>query len=90
MKKLIKKTFDEIYKSQISDLENFNVFDIFESSETFKAKTPQILFSSLSQDFFADITNEEVGCSLPLFELFEEYLLSSKDKIFLFKSTAVN
>lgn len=90
MKKLIKKTFDEIYKSQISDLEDFNVFDIFESSETFKAKTPQIIFSSLCQDFFTDITNDKVGCSLPLFELFEEYLLSSKDKIFLFKSTTAN
>lgn len=86
---LIKKSFDEIYKSQIIGSEDFNIFDMFESSENFKARTPQIIFSSLCQDLFKDLRDEKMSNSLNLFELFEEYLISSKDRIFIVKTISL-
>ena len=86
---LIKKSFDEIYKSQIIGSEDFNIFDMFESSDNFKARTPQIIFSSLCQDLFKDLRDEKSSYSLTLFELFEEYLISSKDRIFLVKTLSL-
>ena len=86
---LIKKSFDEIYKSQIIGSEDFNIFDMFESSENFKARTPQIMFSLFCQDLFKDLIDDKISNSLLLFELFEEYLISSKDRIFLFKNLSL-
>ena len=62
---------------------------MFESSENFKARTPQIIFSSLCQDLFKDLRDEKISNSLTLFELFEEYLISSKDRIFLVKTLSL-
>ena len=89
MEILIKKSFDEIYKSQIIGSEDFNIFDMFESSENFKARTPQIVFSSLCQDLFKDLRDDKMSNSLNLFELFEEYLISSKDRIFIVKAISL-
>ena len=86
----IKSILNDLYKSQLYDLETFSVFDLFESSENVKSKTSDILLFSFYQDLLRDVRSDENSTTVELFKLFEEYLRSSKDKTFLFTNNSFN
>ncbi len=70
----------------MAELETFDIFDLFESDEGAKSKKDFIFFYSFYQDLFEDLISKEKTNTRPIFELFEESLLNSEQKIILLKN----
>lgn len=80
----IEGKIDELFDSTKIDLESFEIFDLFESSEQFKSGSGKIAFSSFYQDLLVNLTLDSNDNSIQIFELFEIFLYSVKNKtIFL-------
>jgi len=77
---------NDILQVQMAELETFNIFDLFDSAEETKSKKDLIFFYSFYQDLFEDLINTEKTNTRPLFQLFEEFLLNSEQKIILLKN----
>ena len=54
----IQGKIDELFDSTLFDLETFEVFDIFESSEQFKSDSSKIYFSSFYHNLLLSLTRE--------------------------------
>ena len=81
--------FNEVYKNELSNLETFDVFDLFDSAEFVKSKSSNVWILSFYEGLLNDIEIEDRSVVILLFQLFEEYLLSSKDKVHLFSSESL-
>ena len=95
--------FNDVYKNELSNLETFDVFDLFDSAEFVKSKSSNVWILSFYEGLLNDIEIEDrtspktnlrfvigdVCVVILLFQLFEEYLLSSKDKVHLFSSESL-
>lgn len=83
----LQKEINQLFDLGRSDLETFEVFDIFESIEQAKSGSSKISFYSFYQDLLLSLivdSNEEKDLSIKVFELFELFLYSAKNKtIFL-------
>ena len=66
----------EILKIERSDLEFFDVFDMFESSEIEKSKSSTISLYRFYEDFVKNILLKEKSEIIELFQLFEESLVT--------------
>lgn len=98
IEKLLKDTWT-LQKSQLWDLEKlelegFEIFDMFESSEQVKSKSSQIeLFSFyhllIYEDWAKEIKNDGKGPNIKLFQLFERFLYSLDEKTVLLKELSV-
>lgn len=80
----IQREIDELFDAIRIDLETFEIFDIFESSENFKSGSSKIAYSSFYQDLFPSLTLDSNDNFIEIFKLFESFLHSVEDKtIFL-------
>ncbi len=82
----IEKVLTDILQVQMAELETFDIFDLFESDEAAKSKKDFIFFYSFYQELFEDLISKEKTNTRPIFELFEEFLLNSEQKIILLKN----
>ena len=88
-RKSIDTLFNDVYKNELSDLETFDVFDLFDSAEFVKSKSSNLWILSFYEELLNDIEVEDKSVVILLFQLFEEYLLSSKDRVHLFSSESL-
>ena len=86
--------FDEFLEEKKDELTDFNVFDVFESSEAVKSKSSTLTYFVLYQNFFREIFEKKKSC-LNLYLLFENYIffekkrfayldISNKEQLFFF------
>lgn len=82
----MEKVLNDILQAQMAELETFDIFDLFESDEAAKSKKDLIFFYSFYQDLFEDLISKEKTNTRAIFQLFEEFLLNSEQKIILLKN----
>lgn len=89
LRQSIDTLLNDVYKNELSNLETFDVFDLFDSAEFVKSKSSNVWILSFYEGLLNDIEIEDRSVVILLFQLFEEYLLSSKDKVHLFSSESL-
>ena len=77
------KLIAEVFELKLANLQNFDIFDLFESSENVKSKTSELAFFSF-YDLLLDNSNTSIDLDfIEIFQLFEKFIHNSKNKSIL-------
>lgn len=77
------KLIAEVFELKLANLQSFDIFDLFDSSENVKSKTSQLAFFSF-YDLLLENSNTSVNLDfVEIFQLFERFIHDSKDKSIL-------
>jgi len=77
------KLISEVFELKLANLQNFDIFDLFESSENVKSKTSELAFFSF-YDLLLDSSNTSIDLDfIEIFQLFEKFIHNSKNKSIL-------